>query len=107
AALGNHHESRHAAPAAGGLWRPEPRRNHAHVRHAHGQGRVVAASRLDRREGQPRGARHLMAHPAPARMVVDLTADDYAEFAVYVYKRPDLRNRRFRSHLRFAILMIV
>ncbi|WP_251864497.1 YcxB family protein [Achromobacter sp. Marseille-Q4962] len=48
-----------------------------------------------------------MAHPAPARMVVDLTADDYAEFAVYVYKRPDLRNRRFRSHLRFAIVMIV
>lgn len=45
--------------------------------------------------------------PGQARMVVDLTADDYADFAAYVYKRPELRRRRYRSHLRFAILMIV
>ena len=42
-----------------------------------------------------------------ARMDVDLTADDYADFAAYVYKRPELRRRRYRSHLRFAIFMIV
>lgn len=42
-----------------------------------------------------------------ARMTVDMTADDYAEFAAYVYKRPELRRRRYRSHLRFAVLMIV
>ena len=36
-----------------------------------------------------------------------MTADDYAEFAAYVYKRPELRRRRYRSHLRFAVLMIV
>jgi hypothetical protein len=40
-------------------------------------------------------------------MVVDLTADDYADFAAYVYKRPELRRRRYRSHLRFGVLMIV
>ena len=45
--------------------------------------------------------------PGQARMVVDLTADDYADFAAYVYKRPELRRRRYRSHLRFGILMIV
>ncbi|MEN4921963.1 YcxB family protein [Achromobacter spanius] len=45
--------------------------------------------------------------PGQARMIVDLTADDYADFAAYVYKRPELRRRRYRSHLRFAILMIV
>ena len=45
--------------------------------------------------------------PGQARMVVDLTADDYADFAAYVYKRPELRRRRYRSHLRFAVLMIV
>ncbi|RAP59957.1 hypothetical protein A6B37_24785 [Achromobacter sp. HZ01] len=48
-----------------------------------------------------------MAASGAARMDVDLTADDYADFAVYVYKRPELRRRRYRSHLRFAILMIV
>ncbi|MDQ6212242.1 YcxB family protein [Achromobacter insolitus] len=42
-----------------------------------------------------------------ARMDVQMTADDYADFAVYVYKRPELRRRRYRSHLRFAVLMIV
>ncbi len=42
-----------------------------------------------------------------ASMVVDLTADDYADFSAYVYKRPELRRRRYRSHLRFAILMVV
>jgi len=45
--------------------------------------------------------------PGQARMVVDLTADDYADFAAYVYKRPELRRRRYRSHLRFGVLMIV
>lgn len=45
--------------------------------------------------------------PDQARMTVLMTADDYAEFAAYVYKRPELRRRRYRSHLRFAILMIV
>ncbi|MGN6455262.1 MAG: YcxB family protein, partial [Achromobacter mucicolens] len=40
--------------------------------------------------------------PGQARMVVDLTADDYADFAAYVYKRPELRRRRYRSHLRFG-----
>ncbi|MCW0211298.1 YcxB family protein [Achromobacter veterisilvae] len=45
--------------------------------------------------------------PDQARMTVQMTADDYAEFAAYVYKRPELRRRRYRSHLRFAILMIV
>lgn len=45
--------------------------------------------------------------PGQARMVVDLTADDYADFAAYVYKRPELSRRRYRSHLRFALLMIV
>jgi len=45
--------------------------------------------------------------PAQARMDVDMTADDYADFAAYVYKRPELRRRRYRSHLRFAILMVV
>ncbi|MNK14441.1 hypothetical protein D3C87_325640 [compost metagenome] len=40
-------------------------------------------------------------------MTVDLTADDYADFAAYVYKRPELRRRRYRSHLRFAVLMVV
>lgn len=45
--------------------------------------------------------------PGQARMVVDLTADDYANFAAYVYKRPELRRRRYRSHLRFGVLMIV
>lgn len=45
--------------------------------------------------------------PGQARMTVDLTADDYANFAAYVYKRPELRRRRYRSHLRFAVLMIV
>jgi len=45
--------------------------------------------------------------PGHARMVVDLTADDYADFAAYVYKRPELRRRRYRSHLRFGVLMIV
>jgi len=43
----------------------------------------------------------------PASMAVDLTADDYADFSAYVYKRPELRRRRYRSHLRFAVLMIV
>lgn len=45
--------------------------------------------------------------PGSARMDVQMTADDYADFAVYVYKRPELRRRRYRSHLRFAVLMIV
>lgn len=45
--------------------------------------------------------------PGQARMVVDLTADDYADFAAYVYKRPELRRRRYRSHLRFGVLMVV
>jgi len=45
--------------------------------------------------------------PGQARMVVDLAADDYADFAAYVYKRPELRRRRYRSHLRFGVLMIV
>jgi hypothetical protein len=45
--------------------------------------------------------------PVQARMDVDMTADDYADFAAYVYKRPELRRRRYRSHLRFAILMVV
>ncbi|MBB1625009.1 YcxB family protein [Achromobacter sp. UMC71] len=46
--------------------------------------------------------------PSPsASMVVDLTADDYADFSAYVYKRPELRRRRYLSHLRFAILMVV
>ncbi|MFY0480359.1 YcxB family protein [Achromobacter marplatensis] len=45
--------------------------------------------------------------PGQTRMTVDMTADDYAEFAAYVYKRPELRRRRYRSHLRFAVLMIV
>ncbi len=45
--------------------------------------------------------------PGQARMVVNLTADDYADFAAYVYKRPELRRRRYRSHLRFGVLMIV
>ncbi|SSW65960.1 hypothetical protein AVE30378_01895 [Achromobacter veterisilvae] len=45
--------------------------------------------------------------PDQARMTVQMTADDYAEFAAYVYKRPELRRRRYRSHLRFAVLMIV
>ena len=45
--------------------------------------------------------------PGAARMDVQMTADDYADFAVYVYKRPELRRRRYRSHLRFAVLMIV
>ncbi|MCY1202940.1 YcxB-like protein [compost metagenome] len=45
--------------------------------------------------------------PDQARMTVLMTADDYAEFAAYVYKRPELRRRRYRSHLRFAVLMIV
>lgn len=45
--------------------------------------------------------------PASARMTVDMTADDYAEFAAYVYRRPELRRRRYRSHLRFGVLMIV
>lgn len=45
--------------------------------------------------------------PGQARMLVDLTADDYADFAAYVYKRPELRRRRYRSHLRFGVLMIV
>ena len=34
-------------------------------------------------------------------------ADDYAEFAAYVYQRPELRRRRYLSHLRFAVLMVV
>ena len=42
----------------------------------------------------------------PASMAVDLTADDYADFSAYVYKRPELRRRRYRSHLRFAVLML-
>ena len=29
------------------------------------------------------------ATPGQARMTVDMTADDYAEFAAYVYKRPN------------------
>lgn len=45
--------------------------------------------------------------PDQARMTVLMTADDYAEFAAYVYRRPELRRRRYRSHLRFAVLMIV
>ncbi|MBO1016762.1 YcxB family protein [Achromobacter sp. SD115] len=45
--------------------------------------------------------------PGAARMDVQMTADDYADFAAYVYKRPELRRRRYRSHLRFAVLMIV
>ncbi|ADP15459.1 hypothetical protein AXYL_02135 [Achromobacter xylosoxidans A8] len=45
--------------------------------------------------------------PGQARMDVEMTADDYADFAAYVYKRPELRRRRYRSHLRFAVLMIV
>lgn len=45
--------------------------------------------------------------PPSAAMAVDLTADDYAEFAAYVYKRPELRRRRYLSHLRFAVLMVV
>ncbi|CAB5517000.1 hypothetical protein LMG26857_06083 [Achromobacter anxifer] len=45
--------------------------------------------------------------PGTARMDVEMTADDYADFAAYVYKRPELRRRRYRSHLRFAILMVV
>ncbi|MGS1006235.1 YcxB family protein [Achromobacter anxifer] len=45
--------------------------------------------------------------PGSARMDVQMTADDYADFAAYVYKRPELRRRRYRSHLRFAVLMIV
>ncbi|CAB3922052.1 MULTISPECIES: YcxB family protein [Achromobacter] len=45
--------------------------------------------------------------PETVRMTVDMTADDYAEFAAYVYKRPEMRRRRYRSHLRFGILMIV
>lgn len=45
--------------------------------------------------------------PDTVRMTVDMTADDYAEFAAYVYKRPEMRRRRYRSHLRFGILMIV
>lgn len=46
--------------------------------------------------------------PLPsASMVVDLTADDYADFSAYVYKRPALRRRRYLSHLRFAVLMVV
>ncbi len=45
--------------------------------------------------------------PGQDRMVVDLTANDYADFAAYVYKRPELRRRRYRSHLRFGVLMIV
>ncbi|NGT18544.1 YcxB family protein [Achromobacter insolitus] len=45
--------------------------------------------------------------PGSARMDVQMTSDDYADFAVYVYKRPELRRRRYRSHLRFAVLMIV
>lgn len=50
----------------------------------------------------------LSSSPLPsAAMTVDLTADDYAEFAAYVYKRPELRRRRYLSHLRFAVLMVV
>ncbi|QKH33825.1 YcxB family protein [Achromobacter pestifer] len=45
--------------------------------------------------------------PGSARMDVQMTADDYADFAAYVYRRPELRRRRYRSHLRFAVLMIV
>lgn len=45
--------------------------------------------------------------PGQARMDVEMTADDYANFAAYVYKRPELRRRRYRSHLRFAVLMVV
>ena len=45
--------------------------------------------------------------PPAATMVVDLSADDYAEFAAYVYRRPELRRRRYLSHLRFAVLVAV
>lgn len=42
-----------------------------------------------------------------ASMSVDLTADDYANFAAYIYKRPAMRRRRYLSHLRFGVLMVV
>lgn len=42
-----------------------------------------------------------------AVMAVDLTADDYADFSAYLYRRPALRRRRYLSHLRFAVLMVV
>ena len=47
------------------------------------------------------------AAPASAVMEVDLKADDYADFVAYMYKRPEMRGRRMRSHLRFAVLMVV
>ena len=38
------------------------------------------------------------AAPASAVMEVDLKADDYADFVAYMYKRPEMRGRRMRSH---------
>lgn len=45
--------------------------------------------------------------PASAVMEIDLKADDYADFVAYMYKWPEMRGRRMRSHLRFAVLMVV
>lgn len=45
-------------------------------------------------------------HP-PASLTVDLTVADYEAFVTQAHKRPELRRRRLRSHLRFGTIMVL
>ncbi|MFJ1302344.1 YcxB family protein [Pseudomonadota bacterium AL_CKDN230030165-1A_HGKHYDSX7] len=42
-----------------------------------------------------------------APLTVDLTLEDYQAFITYAHRRPELRRRRIKSHIRFGIIMAV
>lgn len=42
-----------------------------------------------------------------ASLNVDLTVADYEAFVTQAHKRPELKRKRIRAHLRFAVIMIV
>ncbi|MDQ8032139.1 MAG: YcxB family protein [Bordetella sp.] len=42
-----------------------------------------------------------------AALTVDLTVDDYQAFITHAHRRPELRKRRLRSHIRFAVILAV